>query len=51
MNFLKANKGNEEILGSKFIEWCCMIMFETLEYKPGYTHGEKSTVLFLKNAL
>lgn len=46
MNFLQANKGNEEILGNKFIEWCCMIMFETLEDKPGYTQGEKNIVFF-----
>ena len=35
MELLKINEGNGEILGNKFIEWCCMIiMFEALEDKP-----------------
>lgn len=38
MKLLKTNEGNGEILENKFIEWCCIIIvFETIEDKPGYT--------------
>lgn len=40
MKLLKTNEGNEEILGNKFIEGCCIIMFETVEDKPGYIQKE-----------
>lgn len=41
MKFLKINEGDREILGNKFIEWCCIIRFEVLEDKLGYIKEEK----------
>lgn len=55
MKLLKTNEGDREILGNKFIEWCCIIRFEALEDKPGYTKEEKKPheiyVVFEKTSL
>lgn len=37
----KTNEGNGEILGNKFMEWCCIIMFEALEDNQGYTQNKR----------